>query len=109
MMSTDTKLKRASTLRSSHEGRRSRSGGGAEPDAEIPRAKATEDGRESRGSPPMGYAHRAQRSVPLVFSQNLHSKGFGGGVALNTKTVAVESAAGLDKITSTGLLFVGMA
>jgi len=39
--------------------------------------------RESRGSPPMGYAERSQRSAPIVFSQNLHSKGFGGGVPLN--------------------------
>ena len=36
--------------------------------------------RESRGSPPVGYAHGLQKGAPIVFSQNLHSKGFGGGV-----------------------------
>jgi hypothetical protein len=74
MMSTDTKLKRASVLR----------------------AKATEDRQESRGSPPMGYAHQSQRSAPIVFSQNLHSKGFGGGVPLNTETAAVKPRVGIE-------------
>jgi hypothetical protein len=39
--------------------------------------------RESRGSPPVDYFQRPHRSAPIVFSQNLHSKGFGGGVPLN--------------------------
>ena len=68
--------------------------------------------RESRGSPPMGYAHWSQRSAPIVFSQNLHSKGFGGGVpknpldqlgvspepveGLNTETAAVKPRVGIE-------------
>jgi len=52
--------------------------------------------QESRGSPPMGYAHRSQRSAPIVFSQNLHSKGFGGGVPLNTETAAVKPRVGIE-------------
>ena len=52
--------------------------------------------QESRGSPPMGYAHRSQTSAPIVSSQNLHSKGFGGGVPLNTETAAVKPRAGIE-------------
>ena len=68
--------------------------------------------QESRGSPPMGYAHRSQRSAPIVSSQNLHSKGFGGGVplnpldklgvspepveGLNTETAAVKPRVGIE-------------
>ena len=49
--------------------------------------------QESRGSPPVGYAHRS----PIVFSQNLHSKGFGGGVPLNTETAAVKPRVGIAR------------
>ena len=73
MMSIDTKLEQASTLR----------------------GNATEDGRESRGSPPVGYAHRSQKSAPDVSSQTLQSKGFGGGVPLNTETAAVKPRVGI--------------
>jgi len=73
MMSTDIILSQASTLRSN----------------------ATEDGQESRGSPPVGSAHRSLRRAPDVFSQNLNSKGFGGGVPLNTETAAVKPRAGI--------------
>jgi hypothetical protein len=52
--------------------------------------------RESRGSPPVGYAQRLQRSAPIVFSQNLHSKGFGGGVPPNTETAAVKPRVGIE-------------
>jgi hypothetical protein len=51
--------------------------------------------RESRGSPLMGYARQSQRSAPVVFSQNLHSKGFGGGVPPNTETAAVKPRVGI--------------
>ena len=43
----------------------------------------------------MDYAHRSQRRAPIVFSQNLHSKGFGGGVPLNTETAAVKPRVGI--------------
>ena len=75
MMPTDTKLNWTSVLR--------------------PADGTTEDRRESRGSPPMGYAHRSQKGAPIVFSQNLHAKGFGGGVPLNTETAAVKPRAGI--------------
>jgi hypothetical protein len=50
----------------------------------------------SRGSPPMDYAHRSQKSAPVVFRQNLHSKGFGGGVPLNTERAAVKPRVGIE-------------
>src|SRR5258705_10761805 len=64
--------------------------------------------RESRGSPPVGSAHRSPKSAPIVFSQNLHSKGFGGGVPQNTETAAVKPRVGIEKITKRGLFFVEM-
>jgi hypothetical protein len=86
MMSIDTKLKRASILRSSIADERYTLSTAAVEDAASPHGTATEDGQESRGSPPMSSAHRSQISAPSVFSQNLHSKGFGGGVPLNTES-----------------------
>jgi hypothetical protein len=52
--------------------------------------------RESRGSPSVGYAHRLEKYAPYVLSQNLHSKGFGGGVPLNTETAAVKPRVGIE-------------
>ena len=52
--------------------------------------------RESRGSPPVGSARRSEKCAPIVFSQNLHSKGFGGGVPLNTETAAVKPRVGIE-------------
>jgi hypothetical protein len=52
--------------------------------------------RESRGSPPMGCPHRLQKCTPDVLRQNLHSKGFGGGVPLNTETAAVKPRVGIE-------------
>ncbi len=52
--------------------------------------------KESRGSPPVGYVQRSHRSAPIVLSQNLHSKGFGGGVPLNTETAAVKPRVGIE-------------
>jgi hypothetical protein len=74
MMSTDTKLRQASSLRSD----------------------ATEDGRESRGSPPVGCPYRLQKSAPDVSSQILQFKGLAGGVPLNTETAAVKPRVGIE-------------
>ena len=74
MMSTDTNLKRASVLRSD----------------------AAEDKQESRGSPPVGSARRPQKRAPVVFSQNLHSTGFAGGVPTNTEKAAVKPRVGIE-------------
>ena len=52
--------------------------------------------RESQGSPLVDYAHRPRTSAPIVLSQNLHSKGFGGGVRLNTETAAVKPRVGIE-------------
>ena len=52
--------------------------------------------RESRGSPPVDYVQRSHRSAPIVLSKNLHSKGFGGGVPLNTETAAVKPRVGIE-------------
>ena len=54
------------------------------------------DAQESRGSPRMGSAHRSRRSARVVFSQNLHSKGFVGGVPINTETAAVKPRVGIE-------------
>jgi hypothetical protein len=54
------------------------------------------DARESRGSPPVGSAYRSRKSAPVVFSRNLHSKGFAGGVPLNTETAAVKPRVGIE-------------
>lgn len=51
---------------------------------------------ESRGSPPVGSAQRLQKRAPVVFSQNLHSKGFAGGVPINTETAAVKPRVGIE-------------
>ena len=98
MMSIDTKLKRASTLRSSIAEERSSLLAGAVEDAasRSPSSIATEDGRESRGSPPVDYIQRSHRNAPIVFSQNLHSKGFVGGVPINTETAAVKPRVGVE-------------
>jgi hypothetical protein len=95
MMSTDTRLKRASTLRSIAVNDGPSLDGDAKGDATALRRRATEDGRESRGSPPMDYVQRSHRRAPIVFSQNLHSKGFGGGVPLNTERAAVKPRVGI--------------
>ena len=52
--------------------------------------------QESRGSPLVGSAHRSRKSAPVVFSRNLYSKGFGGGVPLNTETAAVKPRVGIE-------------
>ena len=51
--------------------------------------------RESRGSPPVGHAHRSEKFAPDVLSQILPSKGFVGGVPLNTETTAVKPRVGI--------------
>ena len=52
--------------------------------------------QESRGSLPLDYVHRLLKSAPEVFSQILQSKGFGGGVPLNTETAAVKPRVGIE-------------
>ena len=44
----------------------------------------------------MDYAQRSQRNAPIVLGQNLHSKGFGGGVPLNTETAAMKPRVGIE-------------
>jgi len=53
--------------------------------------------RESRGSPPMSYAYRSQRSAPIELVQILQSKGFAGGVPLNTERAAVKPRVGIAR------------
>jgi hypothetical protein len=83
MMSTNTKRKQASILRST-----------ASEDKQE--SRVSRQARDKTSSPPMGYAHRSQRSAPDVLSQNLQSKGFGGGVPLNTETAAVKPRVGIE-------------
>ena len=52
--------------------------------------------QESRGSPPVDYVRRSLNSAPNVFSRILQSKGFGGGVPLNTETAAVKPRVGIE-------------
>ena len=52
--------------------------------------------QESRGSPPVDYVHVIYRDAPNVLVLNLHFKGFGGGVPLNTETAAVKPRVGIE-------------
>ena len=52
--------------------------------------------QESRGFPPVGYAHRERRRAPRRLETLLHIKGFGGGVPQNTETAAVNPRAGIE-------------
>ena len=52
--------------------------------------------QESRGSQPMGSAHRERSRAPRWFETLLHFKGFGGGVPLNTETAAVKPRVGIE-------------
>lgn len=52
--------------------------------------------QESRGSQPMGSAHRSLIRAPGWFELNLHFKGFVGGVPLNTETAAVKPRVGIE-------------
>jgi hypothetical protein len=52
--------------------------------------------RENRGSPPVEWLQRSPTSAPNVSSQILQSKGFGGGVPLNTETAAVNPRVGVE-------------
>ncbi len=54
------------------------------------------EAQESRGFPPVGFAHRSLKSVPERFDQLLQIKGFGGGVPQNTETAAVNPRAGIE-------------
>ena len=94
-MSPGRKHKAASTLRSSHVGQGTNSGSGAEEDAEVLGGKATEDGRESRGSPPARTGAGRDRCAPDDLSRILQSKGFAGGVPLNTERTTVKPWVGI--------------
>jgi hypothetical protein len=52
--------------------------------------------QESSNFPQVGSAHRSSRRAPECRHQNLHIKGFGGGVPLNTETAAVNPRAGIE-------------
>ncbi len=57
----------------------------------------------------MDYVHRLLKRAPDVFSQILESKGFGGGVPLNTERAAVKPRVGIFQIAKRCLFFVEMA
>ena len=48
-----------------------------------------------QNSSPVGSAHRSLMSAPGWFENNLHIKGFAGGVPINTETTAVKPRVGL--------------
>lgn len=52
--------------------------------------------RESLGSPPVGSNHRSNKNAPSELSLNLHFKGFGGGVPINTERAAVKPRVGTE-------------
>jgi hypothetical protein len=52
--------------------------------------------QESRGSSPVDYVRGIHRWAPNVLGLNLHFKGFGGGVPLNTETAAVKPRVGIE-------------
>ena len=53
--------------------------------------------RESRGSPPVGSLHWSPQSAPAEFSRILQSKGFAGGVPLNTERTTVKPWVGIAR------------
>ena len=96
-MSPGKKHKAASTLRSNCV-ERARQGKAAEAHkALVFRGAATEDGRESRGSPPVGFAYWSPTSAPDDLGRILQSEGFAGGVPLNTETATVKPWVGLAR------------
>jgi hypothetical protein len=52
--------------------------------------------QESRGSQPVERVHTPPERAPRWFDPNLHIKGFGGGVPLNTETAAVKPRVGIE-------------
>jgi len=95
MMSPGRKHKAASTLRSKCvEGARQAKAAEANRVPIVP-AKATEDGRESRGSPPALIRAGRYRCAPDDLSRILQSKGFAGGVPLNTERTTVKPWVGI--------------
>ncbi len=52
--------------------------------------------QEGRGSPWVDHVYRSLRNAPGVFSRILQSKGFGGGVPINTETAAVKPRVGIE-------------
>jgi hypothetical protein len=52
--------------------------------------------QESRGSPSVDYVHGIYRDAPDELGLNLHFKGFGGGVPLNTERAAVKPRVGIE-------------
>ena len=58
----------------------------------VPKLKVAQ---ESRGSQPVGSAHRGRKRA-LRRTTILQFKGFGGGVPLNTETAAVNPRAGIE-------------
>ena len=55
-----------------------------------------ESARESRGSPPASSARGSSKCAPSELSLNLHFKGFGGGVPINTERAAVKPRVGTE-------------
>jgi len=53
--------------------------------------------RESRGSPPVGSAHGSRQSAPDELGRILQSKGFAGGVPLNTERTTVKPWVGIAR------------
>ena len=57
----------------------------------------------------MGSAHGSPKSAPECQHPILKSKGFAGGVPLNTETTAVKPRVGIEAIAKRCLFFVEMA
>ena len=51
--------------------------------------------QKNQNSSPVGSAHGSLQSAPEQFETLLQSKGFGGGVPLNTETAAVNPRVGV--------------
>ena len=52
--------------------------------------------KASFGSPPMRCVDRSPTVAPKGYTQILQSKGFGGGVPINTETAAVKPRVGIE-------------
>jgi hypothetical protein len=61
--------------------------------------------QKNESSSPVGSARGSLKCAPHRIETLLHTKGFGGGVPINTETAAVKPRVGINQITKRCLFF----